>query len=372
VKENIVEFPDRNAVREEAASWLIKLDGDAEPSPELLASLNDWLERSPVHRQELQSLAATWNRMNVLTELSVPLGRMESLKKASHAASFWHGWGGGIRPWAVLSSLLLCVMVYAVFIGLPMERYQESSGTYATTVGERREALLADGSVILLNTNSEVRVDYSHDFRDIRLVRGEAEFRVAKNPDRPFRVYAGSERVQAVGTAFTVYLQDDKVDVMVTEGSVALATRTEEAPAPDTTAVPSVAAATTDYVETLSALKAGQSARMSAADEVGRSLLAALDAIEVTEAPDDIARKLSWREGLLIFKGDPLEDVVREISRYTTITIEIADAQVGAIRIGGQFPVGETDAMLEVFENNFGLTVTRLSADRVLISAATN
>jgi transmembrane sensor len=367
VKENIVAFPDRNAVREEAASWLVKLDGDAEPAPEQLASLNDWLARSPVHRQELHSLAATWNRMNVLTELSVPLGRMETSGKTAHA----HGWGGGIRLWAVLSPLLLCVMVYAVIVGLPGERYQESSGTYATTVGERREALLADGSVILLNTNSEASVDYSSGFRDIRLVRGEAEFRVAKNPDRPFRVYAGNERVQAVGTAFTVHLQDGKVDVMVTEGSVALARRSE-APAPSAGAVEGAVDPSTAYIETLGALKAGQSARMSAADEVGRSLLAALDAIEVLEAPDDIARKLSWREGLLVFKGDPLEDVVREVSRYTTITIEIANAQVGAIRIGGQFPVGETDAMLEVFEDNFGLTVTRLSADRVLISAAMN
>jgi transmembrane sensor len=374
VKENILAFPDRNVVREEAALWLIALDGDAEPAPQTLASLHQWLERSPVHRQELHNLALTWKRMNVLTELAVPLGRMETPKPARRLGLLRRE--GGIKARAALTGVLLVfLLAFALVIGLPPQRYQESSGAYATRVGEQREALLADGSVILLNTNSEVRVAYSRDFRDIQLVRGEAEFRVAKNPSRPFRVYAGAERIQALGTAFTVYLRDGAVDVLVTEGAVAVATRSEEPSAsnkepsassskePVTTAAPSV-----DYTETLRTLKAGQRARLNAEDS-NKSAASALDAIEVVEEPDAIARKLAWREGLLIFKGDPLEEVVREISRYTTMTIEIADAKVGATRIGGQFPVGETDAMLDVFESGFGLRVTRLSADRVRISA---
>ena len=81
-------------------------------------------------------------------------------------------------------------------------------------------------------------------------------------------------------------------------------------------------------------------------------------------------KRLSWREGMLTFSGDPLEVVVEEISRYTTISIEFTDPAVKATRIGGRFPIGETDAMFDALEANFGLRVTRLSHDRVLLSAA--
>ncbi len=83
-----------------------------------------------------------------------------------------------------------------------------------------------------------------------------------------------------------------------------------------------------------------------------------------------MAKRLSWREGILVFAGDPLEVVVDEISRYTTVSIEITDPAVRATRIGGRFRIGETDAMFDHLEANFGLRVTRLSHDRVLVSVA--
>ena len=67
MKENIVEFPDRSSLRSEAALWLIKLDGDQQPTEEVLASLREWLSRSPLHREELRNMAATWSKMNLLT-----------------------------------------------------------------------------------------------------------------------------------------------------------------------------------------------------------------------------------------------------------------------------------------------------------------
>ena len=70
----VVEFPDRRIVAEEAAGWLIRLDADTPPSRDELQALGEWLHRSPAHREELERLAALWGRMNVLTELAVPLG----------------------------------------------------------------------------------------------------------------------------------------------------------------------------------------------------------------------------------------------------------------------------------------------------------
>lgn len=382
MKENIVEFPDRGALQSEAAMWLIRLDGDDEPTEEMLASLREWLARSPAHREELCSLAATWSSMNVLTELAVPLGRVEPRRKAFSPMRAVRSLFAHAAARAALASVLLFSILYSAVVLWPQPApHLASNDVYTTRVGEQKNVTLADGSVILLNTNSEVIVDYSREFRDLRLTRGEVEFTVAKNPDVPFRVYAGNERVQALGTAFTVYMQDEKIAVTVTEGQVALATLDQSGaargPAPALTSAlgtlnSAVSSANANiYVETLSSLRAGQSASMNAVINAAASQLSAIETIEVI-TEQDLERRLSWREGLLVFAGEPLEDVVREISRYTTLAIEIGDPQVRAIKIGGQFPVGETDALFDTLEDNFGLRVTRLGQGRVLLSAAEN
>ena len=59
-----------------------------------------------------------------------------------------------------------------------------------------------------------------------------------------------------------------------------------------------------------------------------------------------------------------------EISRYTTISIDIVDPALKKIRIGGQFRVGDVDGMFDVFEENFGLSITMIDNSRVQISMA--
>ena len=377
MKDNIVEFPDRKTVEAEAGEWLIRLDGDVTPSKETLSDLRAWLARGPAHREELYKLAAFWNAMNVLTELSVPMSRADESFIGACRAMF-AGISRLFRPVAAFAlggAMIIAVMVYGP--GQQSDSLQDSNGIYATAVGKQSTTILADGSEIILNTDTEVVVEFKRGFRDIRLVRGEAAFNVAKNPDRPFRVFAGNERVQAVGTAFTVYLQNDIVDITVTEGRVALATlnnpqsrdvpdRADKVPA----AVTLANVTANDYVETLSSLIAGQSARIQVhhVNVAAATPSSFIDTVE-TVAEQDIAKRLSWREGMLTFSGDALVDVVREISRYTTMSIEFTEPEIGAIKIGGTFPVGETDLLLDSLEANFGLRVTRLSENHVLLTA---
>lgn len=375
MRENIVKFPDRKASEEEAAAWLVKLDGDREPSAEELQSLREWLERSPVHREQLSSLADFWGKMNVLTELAVPLEYPESRTNLAFADRLRHA-----IPQFGLAGFAMTVLVIGIGIAatfwLQPDPLSSSNSLYATAVGQLRSTTLADGSVVLLNTNSQIKVDYDKEYRNIRLLQGEAHFTVAKNAARPFRVYARNGRVQAVGTAFSVYLKDNSIDVTVTEGTVVLASidrpRSNSLPQqgipPDTNqSSGSIAIVDNGFVETLGTIKAGESATLQSfldADSVS-----AIKTIETVEAME-MKKRLSWREGMLTFSGDPLEVVVEEISRYTTISIEFTDPAVRATRIGGQFPIGETDAMFDALEANFGLNVTRLSHDRVLLSAA--
>ena len=271
-------------------------------------------------------------------------------------------------------------------------------------MGEQRQLELPDGSVIYLNTNSQVQIDYTATTRNILLLQGEAHFDVAKNPGRPFNVYAGGGLVQAVGTAFTVFFKDDEaIDVTVTEGKVALsalsikqgqlqvgtagkrATPTQQQasntspsvkPATKTPeANPNSNQALAYYasipVDKLGELEAGQVTTLIVAQQPQAQSTYKLDQIK-TIAQDELERRGAWRSGLLIFTGNSLEDVVAEISRYTTLNIEIVDPALKKIRIGGQFSVdGSTSALFDALEANFGLTVTQLDYNRVKISAAT-
>jgi transmembrane sensor len=374
---NIVEFPDRKAVEEEAAAWLIKLDGDSPLAAEELAALREWLGRSPAHREQLRGFADFWGKLNVLTELAVPLGHAKGRTNRG-LVGLRHAFPQFGRAVVMTAALVVGIGIAATFWLRP-DSFVNSNGLYATAIGQQQSTTFPDGSVVLLNTNSQIKVDYNDAYRDIRLLQGEAHFTVAPNAARPFRVYAGHGRVEAVGTAFSVYLKGNTVDVTVTEGKVALASvnvpsrqstqrlAQQEAPSGSDQSSGSVAILDSGLVETLGTLQAGESATIQGVFDA--DIASTIEVIEMVEE-QEMAKRQSWRDGVLTFAGDPLEVVVHEISRYTTISIEFSDPAVKATRIGGRFPIGETDAMFDALEANFGLRVTRLGRDRVLVSVA--
>lgn len=373
MRENVFKFPNHRAIEEEAAAWLIKLDGDSAPSAEELEALCEWLDRDPGNRAQLSSLAAFWGKLNILTELAVPLGHLQTQATERADGPLRRGTLRFLQAGLITATLIVGLGVALLYMSQP-DPIIDSNGLYATTVGQQQSTALADSSIVLLNTDTQIRVDFDESFRDVYFLQGEAHFTVAKDIERPFRVFVGERMVQAVGTAFSVYLKDTVVDVTVTEGQVALSTvvrpnngeLAQQERKTDTGQGGAIGAVKNQVIEQIGMIKAGESATIrndKKADAAG-----AINTIEAVE-PLDMARRLSWREGMLTFNGDALEVVVNEISRYTTVSIEFSDPEVKATRIGGQFPIGETEAMFDALEANFQLRVTRLSDDRVLVSA---
>ncbi len=352
----IVELPERKELAREAAQWLIRLDGDTPPSQEELRALGEWLHRSPAHREELESMAALWGRMNILTELAVPLGH------ASRAVSMRQpSWR---RARVLLTAMAAVVIVIGVMIAQSRapDPFLETNGLYATAVGQQSVRDLADGSRVMLNTNSQIKVEYGETSRSIYLLQGEALFTVAKNPQRPFRVYAGSGLIEAVGTAFSVYLKGAQVDVAVTEGRVAIASIN-----PPRAQVSDVDQAS---MQSLGVVSAGEVATIgSPVADAAADGVAVLQALEPIP-PQALAQRLAWQSGVLMFSGETLENVVKELGRYTTVSIEIPDETIRSMRVGGRFPVGETESMLAALETNFNLRVIRVSHNRVVLAPA--
>jgi transmembrane sensor len=338
----VAQFPIQRQIEAEACAWIAQLDG-GEPTQEDLDAFREWINRSPHHREEIKRLSTVWSDLNILTELAVPLkrpnrtfGRIFMLRSAAFAA---------------MAVVGIAVTVYFLRPLLPINTAAESL-FYSTNIGEQKPITLADGSKVLLNTNSRIQVSYGTEWREVHLLQGEAYFEVEHNRDRPFLVYAGSNIVRAVGTAFTVHIKKQDVEVIVTVGAVELSSVANMGGSA------SAGSLAKPQVTKLATIKAGQSATFN--DEV--------ESIEAIRVPE-VTRKLSWREGVLSFSGEPLEQVVDEVSRYTPITIVISDPAIRNIAIGGYFKAGETDAMFEALETSFGVRVNRVNDKLVYLAA---
>ena len=350
--DKVLEFSDPKAIEDQAREWLLRLDGDTALTTQELAALRKWTGQSPAHRQELLRIARFWSDANVLAHLSVPLPkpRVKGLSALVDA-----------RRFALVGTVFLLAVALSLGSWLFHERVTGTNGLYATAVGEQQIRTLADGSIIQLNTGSQVRVDYDRNYRAVYLLRGEAHFTVAHDPAYPFEVYVGVDVIRAVGTAFSVYLKGDEVRVTVSEGRVALASIEHDAPVSNSS--PSArteagAASRNSSAQFLGSLNSGQSATLNRAVTEVRNL-----------DKTSLERETAWREGLLVFAGAPLSEVIEQVSRYTPINIEIADAKLRSLPVGGRFKVDDLPAVLDVLESSFNIRVVRPDPQHIVLLA---
>lgn len=380
--DKITPFPNKALIEEQASKWIVKFEGDDEPTAKDIKDFNAWLKQSPVHKQVLLEMANTWNDMNILSGLMIPLG--QSVKPRRSKLELWSlapllaissiiGWLGKSlqilsRPWVALPALTLMITL-GLSYGIFDNPDNGPENFYVTNVGQHSTHTLEDGSVLWLNSNSKVEVLFTDNKRLINLLEGEAHFKVEPDPNRPFEVYAGNRMVKAVGTAFSVYRLKDKIEVMVTEGKVDLAVvESTLVITPDDGSQNTMidlekqSGNEASITKVLTSLEAGQSVAIPVAS-------AELEGSVVDHEPGELARKLSWLEGRLVFAGESLEEVVAEVSRHTPIVIEVKDPNLKKLRIGGQFQAGETDALFDVLESGFGIKIKRLSEGHVQLNA---
>lgn len=346
---NIVRFPDRKAIEEEAAVWVARLDARGELSASELSSLKHWVSQSAQHKEAIDRMSALWGGFDVLDELNyIEDGGTEAEQPV---------WAQSPKWWA--AGLVAATLLIVSFIGLTNGPFSSlpisEAGHYLTAVGEQRTIALADGSEVILNTNSEIKIELTDSVRNIHLVRGEAHFEVASDKERPFLVHANGGIVKAVGTAFTVFLRKKAVEVTVSEGVVALF------PQSVGSIVDEALGVTAASLTPVAALTAGQNAVFSQQVE------------SMTRMSDEaLDRKLLWRGGFIAFAGEPLATVVADVSRYTDVVIEIDDPTLEQLPIGGYFKVGEVEGMFEALEGAFGVSVERLSPTRVRLTQASS
>lgn len=333
-----------------ATAWLIRLDRAG--TPELWEELQQWLDSHPRHRAEFIRQRTAWNRCDKLKMLRPADGTIDAdllsgielveppeLAQAlqSHRApSAATRSGRGRRVRGVDLSrrgwLAAAAVTGLAILGAWALAFRDGWQTYATAVGGRQQITLSDGSRVELNTDSMMRVRINGGRRDIVLVRGEALFHVAHDSSRPFFVTAAATLVRAVGTAFSVRIRaDNSVDVLVTEGRVAVGS-----PRTDT-------AGEAELTPPATGVAAGEAAAVNRGRLTSKHL-----------STEEVARKLAWTDPTgphLAFWGETLSEVVGEFNRYNVRHLSIADPQIRQIRFGGNFKASDLDGFVETLKS---------------------
>jgi transmembrane sensor len=327
-------------IEQDAAQWLAARDAESW-TPEREAHLQAWLAASDRHAAAFLRLQTCWGEADRFRALRVAdgplnLDLLETKGPRHHAVA--------LRFWVTVAA---CVLIGT---GVLFEAYQQwGTQSYRTAVGGVARIPLADGSVLTLNTASEVRVQFTPARREVTLVRGEALFNVAHDPNRAFDVQAGSRTIRAVGTAFSVRrLGGDDVKVVVTSGQVAIVPPNIQLAEIKVSALPSA-------VPTVSA---GESA------EIGEH-----GALSVRELGAAAQQAVSWTQGRLWFDRVTLTEAVGEFNRYNRRQFVIDDPNLGEIHIGGTFDAQDIASFAAALRT-FGIKIDESDPDTLKLSKA--
>jgi ferric-dicitrate binding protein FerR (iron transport regulator) len=340
----------------EAAEWLVRLlDTDVdpeEPIPDVMQRQNaffDWLAVAPAHVRAFMEVIEVERRVrHPDPQRSIKIQELLEATPANVIQLYdppYRGRGSQSPTDAerniVLSGRRKILAGIAAALALltlasPLYFAVRSRNVYVTGVGEQSTFKLHDGSVIVLNTDTEVQVDFSRQFRNIRLMKGEALFMVEHDAARPFIVSAGTASVRAVGTEFNVRRREQSTEVAVVEGVVQVSS-TSETPVTTKNAVSgnSTSAALQDVGATPGALRlgAGEKAQVSSSG------------MKVS-ANHDIENVMSWRQRRLNFRETPLEDVAAEFNRYNHTQIRIEGAAAQNMQMTGIFDADHPQAII--------------------------
>jgi len=250
------------------------------------------------------------------------------------------------RQWIAVAATAAAA---AVLVWTLLARESHGWKEFATATGEQRAFDLEDGSVIHLNTHSRIALRFAGQTREVRLLQGEALFRVHHDAARPFRVYTSDAVIQAVGTQFDVYNRPEGTEVAVIEGRVNVTPESHPALAKF-----NIPAASVREDPATRSVGASEEARI---DRGG--------VLSVRVAPD-VSDAVAWRERRLVFRQETLAHIVAEFNRYNERQISLEGADVATRVFSGVFDADDPDSLAQVLARDSSLSVSYSDRDIVV------
>jgi transmembrane sensor len=234
-----------------------------------------------------------------------------------------------------LAAILLVTIISSVFITytvlspaevpVPEIVFREIQ----TDRNQRVNLLLSDGTGVSLSVESRLRIPdkFAPDVREVDL-SGEARFDVAKSPGRPFIIRSGNVTVEVLGTDFGVraYENEDRIDVVVKSGSVAVARSRIDAAEPERLV-----------------LSPGQLVTVRNSSEAMQTRWV---------NPDDY---LSWMSGRMKFYETPFHEVIRHLERWYDIQVEVKSSAINDFSFTALLDMRSMQNVFDVISKSFNL-----------------
>ncbi|GLJ00157.1 iron dicitrate transporter FecR [Sphingobium sp. BS19] len=301
------------AVDDVAIRWAILIDAEDLDTAQQ-RELDIWLRQDERHRGALFRAQAGLALIDKIDGDSESCGRAMVLSQPT------------VKPRK--RALMAGGALVACLVGLATVSWSTLSGQhYRTDVGEIRRVALTDGSVAMVNSDSDLRVRYNKTVRELQLGEGEAWFKVTKNVKRPFVVEADGVHVQATGTAFSVRRRTGAVEVVVTEGAVL---------------------AWQDTQQNAVSISAGSSAILSTATNAAKARVVS------TGYRDPLA----WRQGGIALNETTVFEAAEEFNRYNPKKIEVAKPRIGRQLMTGYFQIDRPDEFSQAVAHVTGASVS--------------
>ncbi|WP_282010518.1 FecR family protein [Nitrospina watsonii] len=275
-----------------------------------------WQREHPDHARA----AKEWEQFLESGELKAALEKAEQAAprtprfSASSTLAFWKRAALSL----VAASFLFWVLPLQEWIAL-------SQADHSTQVGEQYQGTLPDGSTVILNTDSALQISFSEHHRSVRLLKGEAMFKVTSNPERPFTVAMNHQRITVVGTQFIARISDETEEVLVLEGKVRSESQTEP----------------------------GSPGRLLQAND---RLVHKGDIVSVTKAKGVPA----WLNGQLVFDATPLPQAIQEMDRYLPQTLYVMGRSIRDRRLTATYHLDKLDQDVNVLAETLNIQVWRM------------
>lgn len=317
----MIERDTSRSIDDAAAAWVARQDR-APLSPDEEAAFRVWLDGDPRCAGAFLRARAVSMRSESARALGdgydpADFGGRRRIAPPSRREAF--AWAGGAT---------VCIGA-GVAAGMALQ----APTAHATERGEVRLVPLADGSTVMLNTETLVKVKYDDARRLVRLVEGEADFTVLPEP-RPFVVEVGERRLAiAEGGVRVRRLEDSPVDILVHHGRVEVASR-----------------------------RRGGARPVLLTDNTRLVVPATAPRIEAAPAPqavpvDVVTRELAWREGRIAFEGETLAEAAAAFARYSDKRIVVEDSRLAREPVTGLFAANDPTGFARAAASIFGASV---------------
>ena len=347
---------DHHAISQAAARWLARRDRGLSAAE--TSELETWLAADPRHATELARMEGAWRDYDwarsapELVAMTAEANRA-SEEAAPHPSRAWRP----VLAAAAATLVLMSGLAWWNVSSLEKREQTPAAPTYRLIASAAHRSVLEDGSVVDVRAGGEVRAEFTSIERRVRLVRGEAHFTVTPDAAKPFVVQVGATVVRAVGTAFNVRLETDRVEVLVTEGKVQVADIT----APETT-----------RAQNVPLVSAGERAIVERHPTPGSSTAPATIAV-TPAAPVELEKALAWHSARLVFDRTPLDEAVAAFNRHSEtgerVRLVLGDASLRTRRLGGTIRAANVEGFVRLLEQSVEVQAER-RGDQIVLRPA--